>query len=269
MYSHRAQHVFHYYLVCTIPPGFVDVEGPQPPKNFPRHLPWASSKRLTDDYVNRALSPLENVFRGDDERTGRLNITRAEIIKVHHCRIFNCCMMKHHRCPVRINQCVGIYDERHFVMFMIYLCLSTALYILLGYQLFLRPHAISPGPTHSSCYRPQNVTNLSSYLNNRFYTVITYLLTFILFCVLCFAVGIMCIIALWSIKKGETSVEVQDHEIYRKVALSRGEALINSYDLRKTQNLKLFCNIGKGGYPIYTLFIPFRILPYTDGQSWA
>ncbi|THU83167.1 hypothetical protein K435DRAFT_766021 [Dendrothele bispora CBS 962.96] len=35
------------------------------------------------------------------------------------------------------------------------------------------------------------------------------------------------------------------------------------------QNLKLFFDIGEGGYFIYTLFIPFRILPYTDGRLWA
>ncbi|THU79030.1 hypothetical protein K435DRAFT_768950 [Dendrothele bispora CBS 962.96] len=109
----------HYCLVCTIPPGFVDAEGPQPPKTFPQRLLWASPKRSTDDYAYRALSPLENSFRGD-ERTGRLNITRAEITKyrkceqmrserAHHCRICNRYVMKYdHHCPVRINQCVGI-----------------------------------------------------------------------------------------------------------------------------------------------------------------
>ncbi|THU93701.1 hypothetical protein K435DRAFT_820176 [Dendrothele bispora CBS 962.96] len=222
----------HYYLVCTIPPGFVDAEGPQPPKAFPKRLLWASPKRSTDDYAYRALSSLENGFRGD-ERTGRLNITRAEISKcrkcrqmrrevshdtterAHHCRICNRCVMKYdHYCPVRINQCVGIQRAALFYV-----------YILWPYHV----------------------------------PVIAYLLTFILSCVLCFAVGIILIVALWRVMKGETSVEAQDHEIYRKVALSRGEAFINSYDLGKMQNLN----------PMYTLFIPFRILSYTDGLSWA
>ncbi|THV00091.1 hypothetical protein K435DRAFT_776745 [Dendrothele bispora CBS 962.96] len=74
----------HYYLVCAIPPGFVDAEGPQPPKTFPKRLLWASPKRSTDDYVYRALSPLENGFR-EDEGTGRLNVKRAEIIKCRKC----------------------------------------------------------------------------------------------------------------------------------------------------------------------------------------
>ncbi|THV00116.1 hypothetical protein K435DRAFT_776752, partial [Dendrothele bispora CBS 962.96] len=133
-----------------------------------------------------------------------------------------------------------------------YLCLSTALYVLLGYQQFL------------------NTLGLSFQISWPYHVpVIAYLLTFILSCVLCFAVGDMLIVALWSVMKGETSVEVQDHEISGKVPLSRGEAFINSYDLGKMQNLKLFFNIGEGRYPLYTLFIPFRILPYTDGRSWA
>ncbi|THV00086.1 hypothetical protein K435DRAFT_657780, partial [Dendrothele bispora CBS 962.96] len=176
--------------------------------------------------------------------------------RAHHCRICNRCVMKydhHWSYNVRINQCVGVCDEwRHFVMFMMYFCLSTALYILLGHQQFL------------------NALGLSFQISWPYHVpVIAYLLTFILSCVLCFAVGVILIVALWSVMKGETSVEAQDHEIYRKVALSRGEAFINSYDLGKTQNLKLFFNIGEGTYPIYTLFIPFCILPYTDGQSWA
>ncbi|THU93166.1 hypothetical protein K435DRAFT_594492, partial [Dendrothele bispora CBS 962.96] len=66
------------------------------------------------------------------------------------------------------------------------------------------------------------------------------------------------------VQHGETSVEAQDHEIYRKVALSRGEVFINSYDLGK-----IFFNIGDGGCLMYTLLIPFRFLPYTNERSWA
>jgi hypothetical protein len=35
------------------------------------------------------------------------------------------------------------------------------------------------------------------------------------------------------------------------------------------KNFALFFNIGLNGYPLYTLFLPFRIVPYTDGHSWA
>ncbi|THU83162.1 hypothetical protein K435DRAFT_690049, partial [Dendrothele bispora CBS 962.96] len=241
----------HYYLVF----------GPQPPKKFHDHLLWASHKRPTDDYAYRAFPPLENGFRGD-ERAGRLNYEGRDYSRVgnraHHCRICNRCVMKYdHHCPVRINQYVGVYNERHFVMFMMYLCLSTALYILLGYQQFLNALGLSfqvDPALHATDFMAVSCP------------VIAHLLTFILSCVLCFAVGIMQV-ALWSVMKGETSVEAQDHQIYRKVALTK--AFINSFDLVKMQNLKLFFDIREGGYPIYTLFIPFCILSYTGRQSWA
>ncbi|THV00092.1 hypothetical protein K435DRAFT_837461 [Dendrothele bispora CBS 962.96] len=164
----------HYSLACTIPPGFVDAEGPQLPKTSPDH---PSHKRPTDDYAYRAFSLLENGFRGD-ERAGRLNITRAEITK---CRKWG---------------------------------------------------QMRPEDVPLSFHRALCSTRLSATPQRPWVIIL---------------VGIMLIVALWSDMKGETSVEAQDHEIYRKVALSRGEAFINSYDLGKVQNLKLFFNIMEGG----------------------
>jgi palmitoyltransferase len=48
-------------------------------------------------------------------------------------------------------------------------------------------------------------------------------LTYVLSVVLCFAVGIMLLYHLWTVSVGETSVEGLDHNVYRKVAKSRGE----------------------------------------------
>ena len=52
---------------------------------------------------------------------------------------------------------------------------------------------------------------------------LAFVLTYILSAVLCFAVGIMLAYHIWTISLGETSVEGQDHEVYRKVAKSRGD----------------------------------------------
>ncbi|KAG6328269.1 hypothetical protein ID866_10819 [Astraeus odoratus] len=93
--------------------------------------------------------------------------------------------------------------------------------------------------------------------------------TYVLSVVLCLAVLIMLLWHIWGIASGETSVESQDHEIYRKVAKERGETFVNSYDVGKRANLTLFFNVGPNGYPLYTLLLPLRIMPYTDGFSWA
>ena len=63
---------------------------------------------------------------------------------------------------------------------------------------------------------------------------------------------------------GETSVESQDHEHYRKIARQRGEVsllrpttqritdggfqtFVNSYDMGYLKNLQLFFNVGPDG----------------------
>ena len=52
---------------------------------------------------------------------------------------------------------------------------------------------------------------------------VIFIMIYILSVVLCLAVGIMLSYHLWGIACGETSVESQDHEIYRKRAKSRQE----------------------------------------------
>ncbi|KAG6899668.1 hypothetical protein C0993_008128 [Termitomyces sp. T159_Od127] len=150
-----------------------------------------------------------------------------------------------------INQCVGLHNERHFVLFLSYLVLSTFCYAALGYKQLFDALGITFVEWE---YRVP---------------AIAYIIIYMLAAVLCLAVGIMLLYHVWSISSGETTVEGQDHEVYTKKANSRGETFINSYDLGRIQNLKLFFNIGDAGYPFYTLLIPFRIMPYTDGRSWA
>ncbi|THH31492.1 hypothetical protein EUX98_g2690 [Antrodiella citrinella] len=130
----------------------------------------------------------------------------------------------------RINQCVGLHNERHFVMFLLYLMISTYCLSIAGWH-----HVLAALGWYD----------------------------------VCFAVTIMTAWHIYGIACGETSVESQDNEHYRKVAKRRGEEFVNSYDLGKLKNLELYFNVGKDGYPLWTLLFPFRVSPYTDGRSWA
>ena len=90
------------------------------------------------------------------------------------------------------------------------------------------------------------------------------MLTFILAGVLCMAVTAMAGWHLYMIACGETSVESQDHEHYRRVARDRGEvsptsypyveptadgaqSFVNCYDMGYLKNLQLFFNVGQDG----------------------
>jgi len=155
-----------------------------------------------------------------------------------------------HHCPW-INQCVGLHNERHFVLFMIYLFISAVFFAYNGFPPLSDALGLTGKPWDH--YTPEFV----------------YVTEFALSCVIGFAILIMFGWHLWSIGQGETSVEVQDNDQYRKIARSRGQEFVNSYDLGAKKNLALFFNIGSGGYPWYTLIFPFRIPPYTDGYHWA
>lgn len=134
---------------------------------------------------------------------------------------------------------------------MAYLVLATSIFTILGF-----PHAfIAFGFTVAVWTH-----SLPPFL---------FITTYIICLVLSFAVAIMLAWHIWGVARGETAVEAQDHEVYTKWAKERGETFINSYDLGTRRNLALFFNVGEGGYPLYTLFLPFRLMPYTDGYAWA
>ncbi|KDR68556.1 hypothetical protein GALMADRAFT_78342 [Galerina marginata CBS 339.88] len=244
--------LMHYYYVVTVPPGFIE----DPPREPGTGLFWAQ-KTSTKKGKQKALtggvrwtSRGVKITPATTTKCQRCNKTRPE--RAHHCRICNRCVLKYdHHCPVWINQCVGLHNERHFVLFMAYLVVATFCFCLSGYQMFFD----SIGVTYKVW--AHNVPE------------IMFAMMFILCIVLCFAVAVMLSYHLYGVSWAETSVEAQDHEEYRKKAKERNEDFVNSYDLGKTQNMKFFFNIGETGYSIMTLFVPLRINPYTDGFSWA
>ncbi|EKM58574.1 uncharacterized protein PHACADRAFT_89055 [Phanerochaete carnosa HHB-10118-sp] len=242
----------HYYYVCTVLPGFVT----DPPPHHGSGWLWAQprtpmrGRQMTGVRWSEEL----NLTKASITRCKRCGEMRPE--RAHHCRICKRCVLKYdHHCPplfaTGINQCVGLHNERHFVLFLIYLTISTLCYSVLGWE-----HA----------WRALGWYNDSW---NHYSPEVAFLLEYLLSVVIFFAVTVMGGFHLWGIANAETSVENQDNEHYRKVARSRGEVFINSYDLGKRKNLELYFNVGPNGYPLYTLIIPLRLEPYTDGRSWA
>ncbi|KAJ7759461.1 hypothetical protein DFH07DRAFT_1023886 [Mycena maculata] len=244
--------VMHYYYVVTVSPGFVE----DPPREPKDSVFWASKRRQKEGKLTGVRWSNELVItRATVTKCRKCGQSKPE--RTHHCRICNRCVLKYdHHCPCAypsiaydialrypgVNQCVGLHNERHFVMFMAYLVFSCFSLCITGFPHLDWPHHV-----------PQ----------------IAFVLEYILAVVMFLAVGIMCSYHLWTIAHGETTVESHDHEVYRRIAKSRDESFVNSYDLGKRRNLELFFNIGQNGYPLYTLILPLRINPYTDGRSWA
>ncbi|KAF8150156.1 DHHC palmitoyltransferase-domain-containing protein [Crassisporium funariophilum] len=241
----------HYYYAITVRPGFLE----DPAREHGSSFLWAQKgkekgkqRELTGGV--KWTSKGSKITPATTTKCLKCRSLRPE--RTHHCRICNKCVLKYdHHCPVRINQCVGLHNERHFVLFMAYLVLATFCFCLLGYSQFWD----SLGVTFKRWeYRVPEIM---------------YAMMYILCIVLCFAVGVMLSYHSYGIVYGETSVEGQDHDEYRRKAKQRNEVFVNSYDLGKRKNIEFFFNIGEGGYSLYTLLLPLRINPYTDGFSWA
>ncbi|KAF5334711.1 hypothetical protein D9758_017357 [Tetrapyrgos nigripes] len=198
----------------------------QPATTFPQSWTWARPRKAKSRAAN-GYRPLETVDAEEgsleEAEVDEWNITKADMTKCRKCTAMRPenlglttfpSLLPTERAHHWVNQCVGIYNERHFILFMAYLWLSTVLFVLLGYPLFFEALGLRVEPPFPSHLPP-----------------ILFILSFILSAVLSFAVGVMLIVALWAVMRGETSVEAQDNEVYRKVALSRGEMFGNGYDL--------------------------------------
>ncbi|KAH9971946.1 zf-DHHC-domain-containing protein [Lactifluus volemus] len=239
----------HYYFVCTVSPGFPS----DPPLRAGRSFIWAKKRHGYHRPLTNGVhwSSHLNITPASTTKCSKCGETKPE--RTHHCRVCNRCVLKFdHHCPVRINQCVGLYNERHFVMFMAYVVIATFCYMILGWPHLLVALAF----------------DLDKHWEHRISPIVFTIIYFI--CIaMCLAIATMLVWHLWSVSVGETAVESHDHEHYYKIAASRGETFQNSYDLGRLKNLLLFFNIGPDGYSFYTLLFPFRVLPYTDGRSWA
>ncbi|KAE8225254.1 hypothetical protein CF326_g7898 [Tilletia indica] len=227
----------------------------------------------------------------------------------HHCSVCKTCVTKFdHHCPW-INACVGLGNERYFVLFLFWLSVGCATVVAVGYPLLpyiirgwkssfagvrrdtgakYRPFgAENDGPVFRAYtgldFMPPiddriGLGNKSGALNGydasvphfAFWTRIFVLLSLLVCSLMGFAVAIMLVWQLIMVGKGETTVESHDNGYYRKLARRRGQRFLNVYDVGFMRNLLLFFSLGPGSpHSFVTIFMPLRIPPYSDGWHWA
>lgn len=240
----------NYYWAITVPPGFADDDFPFSGQR--RHLSNSAWNRWTSAPVQKPRYGAETL-RGHELEPGKVGrcqkcgSTKPE--RTHHCRVCKRCVLKYdHHCPW-INQCVGIGNERHFVLFMVYLIVCCTCFLVLGWTKAWVVFEMSNSWPHAT---PQVI--------------------FMLIYIICFALGLavsaMCGWHLYLVSQGQTSVENHDASTYRKVAASRGETFVNAYNLGVRDNFRLFFNITETGHPWWVLLTPLRTVPYTNGHAW-
>ncbi|PPQ66674.1 hypothetical protein CVT24_008827 [Panaeolus cyanescens] len=221
----------HYFYVITVKPGFIDDS--HSPSTHYNHRRSSSSSILWAAKKSKSSKP--KLTRGVNWTSG-VKITPASTTVCRKCQKVR---------PEYQNLTLQPFNS------VAYLVIATFSFCFTGYPIFFQSIGIVYHEwTHTT---PE----------------IAFAMMFILCCVLCFAVGVMLTYHLYGISNGETSVEAQDNEEYRKNAKARGEVFVNSYDVGTRKNFEFFFNLGDDGYSLTTLFFPLRINPYTDGYSWA
>ncbi|KZT53292.1 zf-DHHC-domain-containing protein [Calocera cornea HHB12733] len=260
----------HYYLACTVSPGFADDRAPldtsgwwwaprrerrlgrAPREGYGNARGGAGKDGDGVDEVGGGGGEVtaeegqsERLLRGKprERRCKKCGGMRPE--RAHHCRVCRRDILKydHHW----INQCVGLRNERHFVLFMAYFVLACACFCTFGYPYFF----LSLDFFEDWPYWPGRTP---------------FILIYILAGVLSVAVLIMLLWHLRLVMLGETTVENYDNDAYRRLTKERGTRFVNCFDLGWKRNLWMFFNLDE--YPIYAIMLPLRVVPYTNGRTW-
>ncbi|EIW72914.1 hypothetical protein TREMEDRAFT_42080 [Tremella mesenterica DSM 1558] len=253
-----------YFLVCVTPPGYPSPRAlalsPNKPVHSRRdswlvHSPrsvwsperWGMTRRNTRPLTGEGNVNVTPAPQGRVRRCRKCDGPKPE--RTHHCSVCKrCILLMDHHCPW-INGCVGLHNQRHFVLFMAWLSFATWVVSLMGYSRFWDSFDFrEPWPGMS----PR----------------IAYTLLYVLSLAIGFCVPVLLLWHLYMVSKGETSVESHDNAYLETRAKAEGLIYLNPYDLGKKRNLELFFNIGSGGYPKRTLLLPLTIPPWSNGWSY-
>lgn len=101
--------------------------------DLPPSIP-AASFRSTLPWNQPAVQPLRHsILTWLPSSTADTLVPPPKPERTHHCSVCKTCIIKFdHHCPW-LNQCVGLYNERYFVGFLVYMVLGTGTVLVVGW----------------------------------------------------------------------------------------------------------------------------------------
>ncbi|CAO3698789.1 unnamed protein product [Rhizopus stolonifer] len=224
---------FHYYMAIFTPPG--DMKE------------YRKSTEENDSASMRTMLLEMEEHTQFPKTCKKCHLPKPE--RAHHCSVCNTCVLKFdHHCPW-IHNCVGHFNHRYFVLFMTYLVLAAAYFVIFGWRPFIL------------C---MDLTELDwPYFFPRA------LLAFSIILAICMgvAIGGLCGWHYYLIMTAQTTVEFYNNHYDKSVCKSQGEIFVNMYDFGALENLKRFFNVCDQ-YPWYTVFLPTPIPPKGTGRVY-
>eukprot|EP00112_Aurelia_sp_Birch-Aquarium-sp1_P008940 Seg20.2 transcript_id=Seg20.2/GoldUCD/mRNA.D3Y31 product="Palmitoyltransferase ZDHHC16A" protein_id=Seg20.2/GoldUCD/D3Y31 len=220
--------------------------------------------------------------------------------RAHHCSVCGKCFLKmDHHCPW-MNNCIGFYNHRYFIMFCVFMWLGTVYVCLTTYDLFTY-HFFHPGTLFDQ--EKQEVNNvflrfgLGSILKGLLdgvktqeskifdkytqkyrdhpgglehphgYEHLAIIYLFLLCSAVTCALGMLNIWHIMLVSRGETSVEVHINRKERQKAAKRGMGYNNPYDYGWRQNWRALLGLYHNRTFLSVLF-PSGHSPQGDGMHW-
>lgn len=145
--------------------------------------------------------------------------------RAHHCSVCNTCVLKYDHHCIWLNRCIGLGNERHYVLLMFWMAVANVLISITGWPaVALAWHASTADRLHCSTSLPLVI------------------LTWFSAVILAITMVSMTTWQVRLISQGETCVESEENSYYRQLAWRRQHRFQNVYDLGPAQNLRLFFN---------------------------
>jgi len=171
--------------------------------------------------------------------------------RTHHCKICKKCQLRmDHHCPW-VNNCIGYFNHRYFVLFLQYLFIGNLYFAVLSII-----------PIHNAYIKYQDG-------DIPFYTIKELFLFFIMLLnlSLIFCVGGLYFWHIYLLMTNQTTIEYSENQYYRTEAKKEGNVFINEYDLGWKTNYKMFFNIGLRT-PWWLMLLPVKVPPFGDGEYY-